>query len=45
MAHIALHRSIHTLEVAAGGTASPLDALHALMVEGVRCCSSYLFSS
>jgi hypothetical protein len=45
MTHIALVWLIQMLKVAVGGTTSPLDALRALVVKGLRCCSSYAFSS
>jgi hypothetical protein len=41
MTHIALLWAIHMQTVAAGGTASPLDALQALMLKGLRCCGCY----
>ncbi len=45
MTHIALLLAVQMLMVTVHCTASPLDALHALMVQGLRCCIRYLFSS
>jgi hypothetical protein len=45
MTHLALLWVIHMLKVAAGGNASPLNALQVLIAKGSRCYSCYLFSS
>jgi hypothetical protein len=45
MTHLALPGAIHMLEVAAGGTASLLEALQWLMLNVLRSFDCYLFSS